>query len=248
MHSRFVIAFVVALFVQATLGTAFGALTVTGQSRTLLINGVVGGPLVTEINNSLTAPVDAPFDQTLTGTAAIGTLIASQTSSFGAMGNSFVVSAVGHGSATITDSGASYQANSVFDLTFTVDVPTPYQVTGSVGFAGTTDTSQIFLKQGTNYIFHTEIQDGVTIIGANPLSQSGILQPGSYELSGSVLDGFAGTVTNETGDFTLNFTATTSSVPLPSALKTGLAMLVAINFAAMIRRSFRTRKMVASAN
>ena len=259
-------AFLTGVAVSAAAGTAFGAaVTVNSQNRSV---HVAIPSIVTEepaIDETVTAPDNNPFDQTLDRSLIQleqnNRAVASQNSSFGETGDIFSVLALGQAQYSATGVEGIVLSESTFELSFTLAEERSYTLSGSMSFpdtgSGASDTGVVLEGPGgtavhsfTKADFNPGLNDGTQI---NPtFNESGTLAAGDYMLRAA--SGVSGgtNLTEILANFNVNFTAALDGeppppppppppgvIPLPAAFWPGAMMLGGLGAAALRKRRLR---------
>jgi hypothetical protein len=122
-----------------------------------------------------------------------------------------------------TSTGETGNASSIYDITFDVDVATPYKITGVLDnqSSGLALTFQLF--EGSNVLYEV---DGGGVFGTTPLSNQDVLAPGTYRLL--VQASFAGAGAGDQASYSFEF----GQVPEPG---TGLLVMLGLSVLSLRR-------------
>lgn len=171
----------------------FGALSIVSQNRTVNVYAD-GNPAESQ---SFTAPDFLPFSATAQVTTGNGSASATQNSSLNTDGFTLSASCTGSGQNAYTVYGTS-----LFDVTFSLDVPTPYSLTGTLGANG--GPGNVTLSQNATTMYES--------FGGS-IESTGLLQAGTYRLQGQI------TASNRPGfDPPSGMNMTFSIVPAPGTI------------------------------
>jgi len=223
------------------------SISVTNQIRT----DFASAGSDTETNS---APDDGAFNDTTTATSTntLTTATASQTSSFGASGSNFVANVTLGASENIQD-GESNNSKPSFELDFNVSAASAYTFNGSTNlmFNGMPDPTGFYtgmnlqLLDGPTSIF--SVNQSQLTSDPQTLAFTGTLAPGDYVFKMSLDSGGAGGKIQGSLDGTLTMDNGSSgsggsAVPLPAAVATAPAMLVALGLVKLATRAMRRRR------
>ena len=239
------------------------AVTVTNQARSVHVAIPSIVELEPAIDETITAPDNNPFNQTLDRTLTqleqTNSASASQESSFGELNNNFIATATGTTSYSASGVEGIVSSDSDFSVTFTLAEERSYSINGSGSFpdtsSGASDFSVTLTGPGgpidsfTKADFDPGLGDGTQITPT--FSNSGLLAPGEYTLAAS--SGVSGgtNLTQILASYSMSFSAILEDdgtgpppppggvIPLPAAVWPGLAML-GMGAAAVKRRSRQT--------
>ena len=235
---------------------AWGDPVVVGsQNRTVhvAIPSIVDGEPA--IDETLTAPDNNPFNQTLDRTlnqsGQTNHAFASQDSSFGEASNTFTAHATGNTNYTATGLPGIVFSESNFSVTFTLAEARDYSLSGSGFFPDTGSGASNWavtltgpggtVESFTKADFNPGLNDGAVVNSA--FSATGSLAAGDYTLTG--LSGVSGgtNLTEIASGFDLTFTATAAGgppptpIPLPPGVFPGAVMLLGLAGAALVKRA-----------
>lgn len=237
-----------AFFVTSALA---GPVVVGSQTRSVhvAIPSIVGGEPA--INETVTAPDNNPFNQTLDRTLnqleEVNHALASQNSSFGEAGDVFTATSNGQTRYSATGVSGIVFAEQEFILQFTLDDTRDYTINGSGSFVDTSGGASNFsvtlvgpggtVASFTKADFDPGLNDG-TLVTPN-FGTSGTLTPGAYTLT--ALSGVSGgTNSNEiAASSVISFSASAqggSVIPLPAGVWPGLVLLSSLELLAARKR------------
>ncbi|HYO09635.1 MAG TPA: hypothetical protein VER17_11745 [Tepidisphaeraceae bacterium] len=232
-----------ALF-AAALPAGAAPVLINAQDRSVhvVIPSIVDGEPA--INETLTAPDNGPFNQTLDRTLnqseQTNTALATQDSIFGETGDVFTANATGTTSYSATGLSGIVLSESDFSVTFTLAEARDYTLSGSGVFpdtgSGASNWSVTLTGPGgevesfSKADFNPGNNDGAVV--TSPFDSTGTLEAGQYTLT--ALSGVSGG-TNSTqiaSGFDVAFTATAvggpppTPIPLPPGVAPGAVMLL----------------------
>lgn len=144
----------------------FGALSIVSQVRTVTVYAD-GNPPETQ---SFAAPDFLPFSATAQVTTANGSASATQNSSLNTDGFTLSASCTGVG-----QNAFSVYGTSLIDVTFSLDMPTPYSLTGFLNTSG--GPGNVTLSQNETTIYESFF---------DVFESTGLLQVGTYRLQGQI--------------------------------------------------------------
>ena len=231
-----------------------GPVVVDSQTRSVHVAIPSIVELEPAIDETVTAPDNNPFNQTLDRTLnqleQVNHALASQNSSFGEAGDVFSANSDGQTTYSATGVTGIVFAEQEFILQFTLDDTRDYTINGNGSFVDTTGGASSFqvtlvgpggtVASFEKADFDPGLNDG-TVVTPN-FSTSGVLTPGTYTLT--ALSGVSGG-TNQTeivASSVVNFTATAQGggggtvIPLPTGVMPGMVMLASLGLIAARRR------------
>jgi hypothetical protein len=232
---------ILAAMVFGYLTTQAGAGVIVDPTSNRFVDADVSNPPASQ---TFTAPDANPFNQTASATVtfnnSVSTMTASQNSSFGVVGSQLSASVSSLGSLATTDlPGSIANADSQFNLDFTLDSAGTFSLTGNAKVAGLIAdpgfyASYIIRLQGPGAVTVFDFRDDTLPpnVTSDIFNDTGALAAGSYHLVARALSTGSGNV-NALGQLDIQFGVNSPGgsngsggpqAPLPPAVWVGLAL------------------------